>query len=366
MNFKRLTALALVLVMLLSFAACGGDKGETTTTTAAGETTTEAPVAQTTAEPQKVDGNLVASLKDGVLVDSNGTAITSVADGQKFVAADGKTVAEVKGDKVVDANGKTIFTVKDGKLLGADGAEITTEPTTAAQGADEPSSKTPDGETPTQAPAGDPIPTGKEAIFNFYKTAANLIKDTGAAGYTKKEWQELPTYKGTLESVVKPIAEGFMTKKDKAENQLSEKGSDASKNRFPGCTLTDLSKVASATCKADGENYKIVITMVDEITPTKANNFLGKVTNSILYWDDIQTTIDGLKLLGQPLVKTINSKEVKYKAFRITAVMTKDGKFVSLEHFAHVDIAADAKLVAGSLNATAVLYNYCQYSAFKY
>ncbi|NMP37513.1 MAG: hypothetical protein GX051_05235 [Clostridiales bacterium] len=173
---KKLLCLLLVAVMALTFAACGDKDGDTTTTTVAGETTTAAPVAVTTAEPLKVDGNLVATIKDGVLVDSNGTTIVKVEANQKFVDSDGKTVAEVKNGKVLDANGKTIFTVKDdGSLVGADGQEITTEaPTTVAPVVDNPSGG--DSDT-TTVKSGDDTPTPPPAG----KTNAEIVAAYNAA-----------------------------------------------------------------------------------------------------------------------------------------------------------------------------------------
>lgn len=180
---KKLLCLLLVAVMALSLAACGDDKdnGATTTTTTAEETTTEAVV--TTEAPKQVDGNYVASVKDGVLVDSNGTPIINVEDKQKFVDDSGKIIAEVKDGKLVDAAGKALATVKDdGSLVGADGKEITTEtPTTAAPVSDPTQGNNNDptqgNDAPTKAP--DPVPAGKTnaEIVAAYNAAINKAFD---------------------------------------------------------------------------------------------------------------------------------------------------------------------------------------------
>ena len=46
--------------------------------------------------------------------------------------------------------------------------------------------------------------------------------------------------------------------------------------------------------------------------------------------------------------------------------MTKDGKFVSLGHYATVDIKANAKITMFTLDIGGILYNNCEYSDFKY
>ena len=99
-----------------------------------------------------------------------------------------------------------------------------------------------------------------------------------------------------------------MTTKEEAEVKTNAKGSDEAKRRFPDCTLTDLSKVVSATKKdlANG-NYEITIIMADEDTPmNEQSSFLGKVTNSVLYWEDIEETIKN----DVPVVSAINSRSV--------------------------------------------------------
>ncbi len=203
----------------------------------------------------------------------------------------------------------------------------------------------------------------KAKAFNFYKTAAHELKTKGNASYDKIEFQKIENLQmGSVGSLLQPIIDSFMTKEADAEVQKSDKGETAMR-RFSDCTLTDMSKVASAT-KQDlpNGNYKITIVMQDEDTPQNANvSFLGKVTDSVLFWDDIQKEIDGISV-----IKAVNSKSVNYKAYRIEAEMTKDGKFVSLGHYATADIKANAKITVFTLDLSAVLYNTCKYSNFKY
>lgn len=226
--------------------------------------------------------------------------------------------------------------------------------------------------TPTAAPAtkastGNSAPTGKENVFNFYKEAVAKVKG-GAAGYTKKEWQAISslnlTGMGAVDNAIAKVAGNYMTKEDAAENQVCEKGSDKAKDRFPACTLTDLSKVKSATCAVQSNgNYKITIIMVDEDTPKKSGNFLGKVTNSILYWEDIDAELKNIDI-----IKSYSNIHVIYKGYKIEAEITPDGKFVSLNHLGSVDIKiGEAKvLVAPLKDKSGHLDNFCKYTSFKY
>lgn len=226
-------------------------------------------------------------------------------------------------------------------------------------------------EAATQASNGgstSAAPTGKEAIFNFYKTAANKIAENGAAGYTKKEWQALSnlnlTGSSAVDNVITNLAGNYMTKEADAQDQVCAKGSEEAKSRFPGCSLTDMSKVASATCTVQSNgNYKIVITMVNEDTPKKTSNFLGKVTNSILYWEDIDTELKNISV-----VKSYTNIHVIYEGFKIEAEMTPAGNFVSLNHLAGVNIKiGEAKVLVATLkDKSGHLDNTCKYTNFKY
>ncbi len=209
----------------------------------------------------------------------------------------------------------------------------------------------------------------KTKVFNFYKDAAHNVKTTGAAGYNKIEFQALSnlnlTGVGTVDDFIVGLAGDYMTSEESAEPSINEKGSDEAKRRFPDCTLTDMSKVVSAT-KTDlsNGNYKIVIVMADEDTPKKDSSFLGQVTNSVLYWEDISKELANISAISN----YENTVSVLYKAYTIEAEMTKDGNFVSLSHLASVDISINgAKVTFVTLNGKgAHLDNTCKYTDFKY
>jgi outer membrane protein assembly factor BamD (BamD/ComL family) len=211
-------------------------------------------------------------------------------------------------------------------------------------------------------------PEGKEAVFNFYKTAANKIAENGAAGYTKKEWQALSNLNlsglSSVDNTIINLAGNYMTKEADARNQVFNKGTADARSNFPACSLTDMSKVASATCTVQSNgNYKIVITMVNEDTPKKTSNFLGKVTNSILYWEDIDTELKNISA-----IKSYTNIHVIYEGFKIEAEMTPAGNFVSLNHLAGVNIKiGEAKVLVATLkDKSGHLDNTCKYTNFNY
>ena len=210
-------------------------------------------------------------------------------------------------------------------------------------------------------------PSTKAEILNFYKSAVEEIKNSAKAGYHKKEWQKIGAMNitgiSTVDDAVKNTVAGYVTNKEDAEVMISEKGSEEAKSRFPGFTLTDYSKVASATLTPVGGNYKITIVMQDEDTPGKSGNFLGQVTNSVIYWEDVEEA-----LKDNDMVKEFSDVHINYQHFTIEAELTPDGRFVSLNHTAHVDIKiGSAKIGFVTIkNKSASMDNYAVYSNFSY
>lgn len=245
------------------------------------------------------------------------------------------------------------------------------ETTTAAPQQGETTTAAPQqGEATTAAPQqGNKMPATTKEITDFYKKGVDDIK-AGKAGYIKKEWQNVDAVNigGSLvNSAVTGVLGSFMTTEDEAGEQDCAKGSDEAKNRIAAWTLTDLSKVKSATCVADGSNYKITIIMHDEDTPKKQGSVLGQVTGALLYWEDIETT-----LTTDPTVTKIltgfSGIHVIYKGYKIEATMTPDGKFISIDHTADVDIIiGEAKIIGISIkDKSGHMWNYCKFYNFKY
>ncbi len=316
---------------------------------------------------------ILAKGGSGATVQQDGTVTTP--DGTTSTTPGGSTSTTPQGGTTSTTPGGTTSTTPGGSTSTTPGASTSTTPDGSTQATPGGStSATPGGSTQAtpdaNKPAGDNQATdknawSKEQVFDFYKKSAHEMATTGKAGYNKIEFQELPVLDmGAAGTVLKPIIDGFMTKEADAEVQVQAKGSDDAKNRFPDCTLTDLSKVASATKKdLPNGNYEITIIMMDEDTPmNEESSFLAQVTSSILFWEGIQETIDGLSV-----IKAVNSRSVLYNDYKIVAEMTKDGKFVSLGHFATVDINANAKIsLIGDVALSGQLLNTCKYYDFQY
>ena len=231
-------------------------------------------------------------------------------------------------------------------------------------------------ENPDETPApvdADKVPETKEEILDFYKAAVNNVKQNGAAGYNKQEWQDVGDINiigvSALDNAIKDVAGNYATTKDKAELQVCEKGSDAAKSRFPNFVLTDYSKVKDAKIDASGANYKITIILQDEDTPKSTGSFVKQCTNSVLLWDsDVEPELANISL-----IQGYSDVHVIYRGFTITAEITKDGKFVNMTHVANVDIkigslsvGLNALLKATVKNKSGSLVNTCQYTNFKY
>lgn len=297
------------------------------------------------------------------IVTSNIVSITAISSLRKAKASTGTVVPAGKdaNENKTDNNNSNNNSGQSDNSGTDDTNDTTVADTTASSGSGSGSNNVTTTQPKTQA-------MSKAEILNIYKNAVNKVKNNAAAGYTKKEWQSLPELDiGTLGKILNPFIDRFMTKEADAKEQVSAKGSDDAKRRFPACTLTDLSKIATATCTESGGNYNIKIVMIDEKNPKESNNFLGQITNSVLYEEGIREEVDGLVLLGSPLVEKGYTFDITYNAFTITAKITKDGKFISLEHFANVPIKADAKVAkVYNLNGTARLENNCKYYDFKY
>ena len=208
----------------------------------------------------------------------------------------------------------------------------------------------------------------KTKTFNFYKAACDKITSTGAAGHTRKEWQEIKELNlgsSIVTNLVKPIITKFMKTEDEASESVSDKGSDDAKRRMAPCGA-DISYVKSATKKdLSNGNYQITIVMNDENTPKKGSKGVAAMATGILYMEDVQETVKNDSTVSK-VVKSLDKAEIIYQAYTIVAEMTKDGKFVSIEHHTDGAISASAKLSIGSMNGTGTLAFYSKWYNFKY
>ncbi len=200
----------------------------------------------------------------------------------------------------------------------------------------------------------------KEALA-MYQKAAKDIHDNGVAGYHKTNKQEIIEIDVGGNDAIKDLIASFL-KPGESDNA---KGTDDAKNRMP---ISDCSEsyIQSASKVEQNGNYIVTIVLKDQINPSyNDTDGLVKMSRDFLDMKDVHETVktnSAVKLL----VKELTKGEMNYKAFTITAEMTKDGKFVNIKHFCDADLVADAKLIVGSLSGTGVLRFTAEFSNFTY
>ena len=240
-----------------------------------------------------------------------------------------------------------------------------TDSTTAAPTENTTAAPTPDT---TAAPAPtSTVPSSKEEICNFYAKAVNDIKNNGSASYNKKEFQTITDFNVTgfapADSLIKSIAGNYFKDESKADLQVAEKGQDSSKSKMLGWSLTDLSKVVSASLNQNGGNYDITIKMADEDTPHKGGGSHLDAVGSVLLWEDIETELNGISQLKE----WQGNVNVVYTNYTITATITPEGKLVTMTHHTDVDIRIKhAKIVITLDNKNVAMENTCRFTDFVY
>ncbi len=205
----------------------------------------------------------------------------------------------------------------------------------------------------------------KEALAMFQK-AAKDINSKGVAGYSYKSWQAIESIDVGGNDKIKGLIEGFLTKEEDAETKVQAKGSDDAKRRMPISNCSE-STIESVSKKASGSNVVITLVMKDVTNPGKNDkDGLNLMSRDFLYMEDVHNTVktdSAVKLL----VKSLNKGEITYKAYTITATMTKDGKFVEITHKCSAQLVADATLAFNiPLSGNGVLQFNVRYWDFKY
>ncbi len=226
---KKLLALLMAGIMLLSFAACGGnDDGEETTTEP--EVTTEAPV--------------------------NGEDVTEEA-------IEGEDVTEVITEVVTDDEGNTEIVTEI----------VTKEEKTTDKKADKKPEKTTKKDT-----ADDPAKWSKAEIISYASKALDKVK-AEKAGYTKHAYMEV---KGDVEGLPQWLVSIFQNN----ETTKMAKG-DVNKDDFPAagfdwsCKLRP-QDVADASIKVNGTTYEIMIKLGTEKNPgTGTSSSYGRAVSVI-------------------------------------------------------------------------------------
>ena len=309
------------------------------------------------------------------IVTSNAVSIASVI----FLAKDTTVEGTVDGGATnTDANANQGTSTDNGASSGSDSSATveTTAPAageeTTAAAADNSGSQNTEttaagdaGNANADKPAASTGNIDKEALAMFQK-AAKEINTKGVAGYSYKSWQAIESINVGGNDSIKGLIESFLTKEEDAETKVQAKGSEDAMRRMPISNCSE-STIASVKKAASGSNVVVTIVMKDVTNPGKEDkDGLNLMSRDFLYMEDVHNTVKNDGTVSK-LVKSLNKGEITYKAYTITATMTKDGKFVEITHKCSAELVADATLAFNiPLSGNGVLVFNVRYWDFKY
>lgn len=314
---KKIISVLLVSIILISFAACGADNNETTTS----------------------------------VTDESTTASTAADSTTDYVSASQDTTTETTTVATTESTTEST-------------TDITTESTTAATTKVTTTTKkasTTKKETTTKKPE---------------PTAPSTVKDIVALynSATQKASSAKPGYSKTTNTVLSNLNMGALAKISVVRDAVAEflgegkNTSKVSKGKFDGkslkvSTLT-AADVTSASCtlSKDKKYYDIKIVVKNETNPIKGKSALSKFSDDYKDNNEIRTgLVEADAKVGNITMNTTSAV--------ITARITVDGnKFVSMNHSIKLHaILNDVKyLIASVKEATADLSVTADYSNFVY
>lgn len=207
------------------------------------------------------------------------------------------------------------------------------------------------GETQTEpvqttAPAVvDPSSWSKEQILSFAKDAVNKTKAfTGNVSAKHTEQIELNVTKAPggsmVQGLVNRIASGAIKPTDETLNFAGGKATNSENETVElllpknGAFTLDVSGIAQASAKKEGENTVVSITLVPEtgsLTSTPKNN-----AASVGYLDASSLDLSAV---------TINYIDITYKGSSFTFTVNSDGYVVSAEYSVPLGIKAEGKAI---------------------
>ena len=315
------------------------------------------------------------------IITSNAVSVASVI----LLAKDGVSTEAPAGDQggatqqggTVQQGGTTSTTPGGSTSTTPSGSTSTTPSGSTSTTPSGSTSTTPSGSTSTNDAGADDNAIMKDPLAAYQK-AVKEITDNGNVNYNKKAWQTiegdglslaaesslvnalLGALKGTLTDLIK----GFMTEESAAEDRATESVDD-SKNWMPASNCKP--SECKATAVKDGDNYVVTIVMNDQINPAKSDaSGLRVMSKDILYMEDVVDTIQNDDTVSA-VVKELKVGEINYKAYTIKAVMTADGKLVSIDHDCIADLKATIDAVGiGVVMGSGQLGFHTRYTNFKY
>ena len=315
---KKILAIILAAVLVLSFAAC--KKNDTNNDTTAGDAQTSGQAADVSA--------------------SDDTASSEEAS------------SEVETEVVTDKEGHTVIETK-----------------APADNSAKPSNGKPESYAEILAAYRDVLNLAKSSKVGYEKSEWQTLP------------KDKRNFDGFVINAALPVAELFMTSEKDAKGKKHEnnpKGTDM--KWFPiyqhptkGCTLTDVSKIKSAKCEVlSNGNYKITIVLKADINPEPCDPKTGVISKGFtgtMFSPLAKADIDNTLQNDPNVTKVVKDVEYSLKYYDCTAVLTynpKTNHMVDLYQYMHVLITGSGKVLGSKFNGSAVLDNFLEITNVKY
>ncbi len=190
----------------------------------------------------------------------------------------------------------------------------------------------------TEAPAYK-MPSTKAEICKFYADSVNYENEKDSS-CTEKMWMDLGKIdmgNNTLNSLVSSIAGSYITSKEDAEAEEYDFFA------ISNWELEDLSAVKSASCTEYGDNYKITIIMNGEKGTDEDNSMLYGVTHLYYSNDDMDYYLSDDTVAA--VLKGKTDACFEFNEVKIEAIITKEGKLLSVTHISDVDIVINSATI---------------------
>ena len=211
-----------------------------------------------------------------------------------------------------------------------------------------------------------PPPDAKTAAaIEAYRTALEAAR-AAQAGYTRLTWQKAPTLNPTGISAVDDLINGEIAARiapaDRPDRTAFEQGEAAAKN-LPPFTLTDFSRIVSASVYETDGVTTVTLVLADETDPKGGESFLGQVTNNLIFREDIDRELSAVSALT-----AVSDFHVTYKNLTLTAAIRPDGTLQDLRHHIQAEISVNRAeiLRAPLVNQLVTMESDIHYCDFQY
>lgn len=193
------------------------------------------------------------------------------------------------------------------------------------------------GLEPTDPPADPAAPAEPDeqivALAEKYRAALEKTRALHP-GYTTLMWQYVPELHLTGVALVDDRINNEILDRissaDHPEGATYDKNTAEAAKNLPPFTLTDYSRIVSASEFEEEGVTTVTLVLAEETDPKGGESFLGQVTNDIIFREDIDREIAAISAIPET-----PDFHVTYKNLTLTAEILPDGTLRELRH--HVD-----------------------------